>query len=85
MQKNETKQFVGSPDKDAENAIARIRNEDTSVFGEIYNARNHCRSKEKGKFHTLWMEDIKSGTRFLMKDVEQSKKEKRGAHFLTTQ
>ena len=42
---SETKQFVGSHDKNAENAIFRTRGEGTSILGERYNAGNNCRGK----------------------------------------
>ena len=50
---SEIKHFIRSHDKNAENAIFRTRDEGTSILGEIYNAGNNCRSKEKGKTYAL--------------------------------
>ena len=44
---SETKHFVRSLDKYAENAIFRTREEGKSILGERYNARNNWRSKEE--------------------------------------
>ena len=44
---SETKHFVRSHNKNAENAIFRTHNEGTSILGERYNAGNNCRSKEE--------------------------------------
>ena len=43
---SETKHFVRSHDKNAENRIFHTLEESTSIIGKIY---NHCRSKEKRK------------------------------------
>ena len=43
----ESKHFVRSHNKNAENAIFRTRDEGTLIPGEIYNAANNCRSKGK--------------------------------------
>ena len=43
----ETKHYIRSYDKNAENGIFRTRDEDTSILGERYSAGNNCRSREK--------------------------------------
>ena len=47
LSESETKYFVRNHDKNAGISIFRARDEGTSVLGEIYNAGNHCRSKER--------------------------------------
>ena len=59
----ENKHLTGSHDKNAENAIFRTCDEDTSILGEKYNAGNRCRNKEKrgrGKLRIRWSDDLKS-------------------------
>ena len=59
---SETKHLVRSHNKNAENAIFRTHDEDTSILGERYNAGNNCRSKDKREAHRRWIDDIKSVT-----------------------
>ena len=71
---SETKNFVISPDKNAENVTIRTRDEDLSNPGDIYNARNHYRGKGGGErdaqYGMLWMKDNKSVTGHSANDIK---------------
>ena len=57
--------------KNVENAIFRTGDEDTSIFGDRYDAGNHCRSKEnKGKPHIQWTDEVISVTRNLVNGIK---------------
>ena len=46
-------------------------------LGEIYNAGNNCRSKEKGKPRMRWMDDIKSVTGLSLNELNQLVKDRK--------
>ena len=68
---SETRHFVRSHDKNAENVIFRICDEGISILGERYNAGNNYRSKEKKGRPVCSMDDIKSVSGLSVNDLNQ--------------